>query len=119
MSDGVITVDREKLANLQSHTEFANQKLQKTAEWRIPTERSGAASDLLREALVEDDNEQVAVSRDRLKDIQSRVEYANSKLQKTYDWPEPTQRLGHVSEQLQILLGEADGPLEDFEYDSP
>ena len=57
--------------------------------------------------------------RDKLKDIQSRAEYANSKLQKTYDWPEPTQRIGHVSNQLQILLGELDGELEDFEFDSP
>ena len=47
MSEETVTVDRKKLADLQSHAEFTNQKLQKTAEWRIPTERSGAAAGLL------------------------------------------------------------------------
>lgn len=119
MSEETITVNREKLANLQSHADFTNQSLQKTLEWRIPTERSGAVADLLSRVLSETDAEQVSVSRKRLKDIQSRAEYANSKLQKTYDWPQATQRIGHVSDQLQILLGEMDGELEEFEYDCP
>jgi len=117
-----VTVNKKKISKLQKHAEHANGKLQKTLEWRIPTDRSEKAASLLQLAISQnepDSSGHIDVSKDLLKDVEEHVDYANGKLQKTYDWPDPTQRLGHIKTQLRIILGEETGELEDYEFDSP
>jgi hypothetical protein len=59
----------------------------------------------------------IEVDREKLEEIQRLAEYSYGKLQKTTDWRGPTQKVGHISEQTAILLGDKEGELEEFEYD--
>ena len=60
--------------------------------------------------------ETIEVDKEKLEELQRVAEYSYSKLQKTHDWDGPMCRMGHISLELEIILGNTDEEPRKFDY---